>query len=186
MSNSSQTQFDSDLINVEIVFPTTPSQYFHLLRRQMLRNHRKPCIVFSPKSLLRHPECTSELSEFVEGTKFQKVLLDLPQSRSVKKLILCTGKHYYTLKEHMNANKIDNVAIVRIEELSPFPGLDLKQILEKFGHVKEVVWSQEEHRNMGAWNFVNTRVKNLFNINVGSFTEFIELNFKRSDLPKTF
>ena len=176
MCNSSQTQFDGDLINVEIVFPTTPSQYFHLLRRQMLRNHRKPCIVFSPKALLRHPECVSELSEFVEGTKFEKVLLDLPQSKSVKKLILCTGKHYYTLKEHMNANGIDNVAIVRIEELSPFPGVALKPILEKFGNVKEVVWSQEEHRNMGAWDFVNTRTKNLFNINVSSSSEILSIN----------
>lgn len=179
MSNSSETEFDSDLVNLEIAFPTTPANYFHLLRRQCIRPFRKPLIIFSPKGLLRHPQCVSELNDFVEGTRFQKVLIDLPNSKSVKKLILCTGKHYYTLKEHMKENNIDNVTIVRIEQLSPFPALELKQILEQHLNVKEIIWSQECHRNMGAWNFVNTRIKNLFNINVSllklSLKKFLKL-----------
>ena len=169
MTNSSQTQFDSDLINLEIAYPTTPSNYFHLLRRQMVRSHRKPLIVFTPKMLLRHPKCVSSLSEFEEETRFKKILIDQPQSNiaPIKKLILCTGKHYYTLKEHANANKLENdIVIVRLEQLSPFPSLELKQVLEKYGHVKDIVWSQENHRNMGAFEFVNTRIRNLFNTNL--------------------
>lgn len=122
---------------MEIVFPTTPSQYFHLLRRQMLRQHRKPLIVFSPKSLLRHLDCVSDLNEFGESFKFKKILVDHPpNNRNAKKLILCSGKHYYTLKEHMNTNKIDEVALVRIEQLSPFPSLELKEIFERYKNVK--------------------------------------------------
>src|SRR5690606_30009959 len=101
LSNSSETQADDDLISLQVVFPTTPAQYFHLLRRQMLRNYRRPLIVASPKGLLRDPQCVSSLNDMADGTSFRSVLADrfAPDNASVKKLIFCSGKHFYTLSK---------------------------------------------------------------------------------------
>lgn len=144
--------------NMQVCVPTIPAQLFHLLRRQMLRPYRKPLIVFTPKSLLRHPLSTSPLDEFITG-KYQEVLMDCDaeQVAAVRKLILCTGKIYFDLLEAKNTNNITDVVIVRIEQLFPFPKEALRDIFNTFEHVANVVWVQEEPRNQGAWYYMQSR-----------------------------
>ena len=144
--------------NMQVIVPTTPAQLFHLLRRQMLRPYRKPLIVFTPKSLLRHPLSTSSLEEFT-ASKFEEVILcggDIDE-QVVNKIILCSGKVYYDLIEAKNTNKINNVAIVRIEQLYPFPKDAVKAVISKFSHALKVIWVQEEPRNQGAWFYMQSR-----------------------------
>jgi probable 2-oxoglutarate dehydrogenase E1 component DHKTD1 len=153
--------------NMHIVFPTTPAQFFHLLRRQMKRNFRKPLIVASPKGLLRHPAATSSLSEMSSGSSFQPVLADpaIQDSSSVDRLILVTGKLYYDLVKERAAKSLDSrVAIVRVEELSPFPFVEMKDTLSRFVEGKkdlDIAWVQEEPRNQGAWGHVGCRIENV-------------------------
>ena len=143
---------------MQVCVPTTPAQLFHSLRRQMLRPYRKPLIVFTPKSLLRHPLSTSPLEEFTAG-KYEEVLIDCDaeQVAAVRKLILCTGKIYFDLLEAKNTNKIDDVVIVRIEQLFPFPKEALRDVCNTFEQVAHVVWVQEEPRNQGAWYYMQSR-----------------------------
>jgi 2-oxoglutarate dehydrogenase E1 component len=139
--------------NIVVANITEPSNFFHLLRRQLTWDFRKPCIVMSPKSLLRHPKVVSPLSEFTSG-KFREVLPDTTvNAKEVKRVILCTGKVYYDLEEARERDKVKNVAIVRLEQLHPLPK---NQILEQLKQYKnaEVVWVQEEPENMGYWNYL--------------------------------
>lgn len=159
-SNSSETEIDSDNVNWSIVYPTTPAQYFHLLRRQMLRPYRKPLVVMSPKLLLRHPRCVSMLTEmtghnahffnvlddpkFDDSTnRYQTKSIDtISPIYSVHSIIFCSGKHYYTLEkereERMHLND-KSIAIVRLEELCPFPALELALILKRYPNAKSKI-----------------------------------------------
>ena len=137
--------------NIQVCMPTLPSQYFHLLRRQMLRHFRKPLICFTPKSLLRSEAATSQLVEFTDRT-FQLVLDDpsAPQREQVRRVLLCTGKVFYTLDAARKKNNLRDVAIIRVEQLYPFPQKELQQIIAKYNNLHEIGWVQEEPRNRGA------------------------------------
>ena len=137
--------------NIQVCVPSSPSQIFHLLRRQAIRKMRTPLIVISPKSLLRNPKAVSTIDDLVEGS-FKCVIDDEIKNKSkVSKIILCSGKVFYDLQEQRNLNKKSNIALVRIEQLYPFPYDDLEQIIAKYKNIKEVVWCQEEPSNQGAW-----------------------------------
>uniref|UniRef100_A0A6M2DDZ7 Putative 2-oxoglutarate dehydrogenase e1 subunit n=1 Tax=Xenopsylla cheopis TaxID=163159 RepID=A0A6M2DDZ7_XENCH len=167
MTDSSETTPDGDDVNVHVVNPTTPAQYYHLLRRQMVRNFRKPLVVVAPKTLLRLPEASSSLSEMAPGTTFQPVLGDKTVDPSaVNKVIFCSGKHYYALNAERTERKLKDVAIVRLESLCPFPLHYIQQELSRYTKARTFIWSQEEHRNMGAWTFVQPRFENLAGIKI--------------------
>jgi 2-oxoglutarate dehydrogenase E1 component len=138
--------------NIQVCVPTTPSQVFHMLRRQVKRPLRKPLVAITPKSLLRHKEAISSLEDLTSGT-FQTVLPEKEPSdpKKVTRLIMCSGKVYYDLLEKKKADGRDDVAIVRIEQLYPFPADDLDELLSQYTRLKTVVWCQEEPMNQGAW-----------------------------------
>ncbi|MEG1080577.1 MAG: 2-oxoglutarate dehydrogenase E1 component, partial [Pseudomonas sp.] len=138
--------------NVQVCVPTTPAQIYHLLRRQVIRPLRKPLIVLTPKSLLRHKLAISTLEDLAEGS-FQTVIpeIDTLDPKKVTRLVLCSGKVYYDLLEKRRAEGREDIAIVRIEQLYPFPEDDLVEILAPYTNLKDVVWCQEEPMNQGAW-----------------------------------
>ncbi|MBM3113208.1 2-oxoglutarate dehydrogenase E1 component [Pseudomonas sp. P66] len=138
--------------NVQVCVPTTPAQIYHLLRRQVIRPLRKPLIVLTPKSLLRHKLAISTLEDLAEGS-FQTVIpeIDTLDPKNVTRLVLCSGKVYYDLLEKRRAEGREDIAIVRIEQLYPFPEDDLVEILAPYTNLKDVVWCQEEPMNQGAW-----------------------------------
>lgn len=138
--------------NMQVCIPSTPAQLFHMLRRQMLRLFRKPLIVFTPKSLLRHKLAVSSLEDLANG-QFQLVIPDIDNkdTKKIKKVILCSGKVYYDLYQSRLDKKIKDVAILRIEQLYPFPTEALSQALLPYKNVKGIVWCQEEPQNQGAW-----------------------------------
>ncbi len=142
--------------NMQVANCTTPANYFHLLRRQMHRNFRKPLIIFTPKSLLRHKLAVSKADDFAGESHFMRILSDpwAPKDADVKRLVLCTGKVAYDLMEARNAAGDNNTAVVRVEQLYPFPGEPLTDRLKKMRHLEDVVWAQEEPKNNGAWSFV--------------------------------
>ncbi|NMG35552.1 2-oxoglutarate dehydrogenase E1 component [Azoarcus sp. TTM-91] len=144
--------------NWQICVPTTPSQIFHLLRRQMLRRVRKPLIIITPKSLLRHKEAVSSLDELARG-QFRTVIGETEKldPKKVKRIVLCQGKLYYELLAHRRENNIKDTALVRIEQLYPFPTEAFAAALAQFPNAKEVVWCQEEPRNQGAWYWLASR-----------------------------
>ena len=138
--------------NMQVCVPSTPSQIFHLLRRQMVRPYRKPLIIMSPKSTLRNPQAVSSLKDLSEG-EFQLVIpeIDKIDAKKVDRVILCSGKVYYELLEQRRDKKLNNVAIIRVEQLYPFPKDVCSQVLEPYQHVKDIIWCQEEPQNQGAW-----------------------------------
>ena len=138
--------------NMQVCIPSTPAQVYHMLRRQAIRKMRRPLIGISPKSLLRHPLAVSSLDELVNGT-FQTVIgeIDNIDPKQVKRAVLCSGKVYYDLLEQRRANNQTDVAIIRIEQLYPYPHEDVKKALEPYAHVTDFVWCQEEPLNQGAW-----------------------------------
>jgi len=140
MCDSKESGIDSDNINWSVANPTTPSQYFHLLRRQMIRNYRKPLIVVSPKILLRHPSCVSSITEFTNSSFFKPVLSDLSHTSGseVKTVIFCSGKHFYTLSKEREERKLANIALIRLEELCPFPANQISAELSKFKSAKGI------------------------------------------------
>lgn len=144
--------------NWQVVVPTTPAQIYHLLRRQMLRKLRKPLVIITPKSLLRHKEAVSSLDELSKGT-FQTVIGETEKldPKKVTRVVLCSGKIYYELMAHRRDNKIQNTAIIRMEQLYPFPADALHAELKKFPKAKELVWCQEEPRNQGMWYYFVSR-----------------------------
>ena len=148
--------------NIQVCIPTLPSQYFHLLRRQMRRNFRKPLICYTPKSLLRSELATSNLDEFT-GRSFEVVLDDptAPPREKVKRLLLCSGKVYYTLHAARQQNKVSDIAVVRVEQLYPFPQKEVQAVLAKYNQAHEVFWVQEEPKNRGAWTFIEPRLRPL-------------------------
>ena len=144
--------------NIQIVNPTTPAQYFHLLRRQMVRPWRKPLVVMSPKSLLRHPQVVSGLDELSEG-RFQRILGDLQVEPSgVRRVLACSGKLYYDLKAACDDAERQDLAIIRLEQIYPLSLETINDSLAPFGDT-EVCWVQEEPRNMGAWRHLQIRFR---------------------------
>lgn len=139
--------------NLRICNPSLPHQHFHLLRRQVLSSRLKPLIVFTPKAYLRHPNATSRLEDLTEG-QFQEILDDPDPPKNPKKLALCSGKIYFELKAHADKIKDESVAFVRIEQLYPLYTDRLKAIFEKYREVREILWVQEEPKNMGAWRYL--------------------------------
>ncbi len=138
--------------NMYIADVTTPAQMFHILRRQMKANFRKPLIIFTPKSLLRHPKAVSKISDLTNGG-FQEVIDDeAADPKKVKSLVFCTGKFYYDLLAVKEENKREDVALVRVEQLFPVPEKKMKDAIAKYKNADDIVWAQEEPRNMGAWS----------------------------------
>lgn len=138
--------------NIQVVVPSTPAQVYHMIRRQVVRPMRRPLVVMSPKSLLRHPMCTSSLEELAEGT-FQAAIgeVDEIDSKKVKRVVFCSGKVYYDLLDQRRKNEQDDVAIIRIEQLYPFPLFEVRDLIEQYENVQDFVWCQEEPQNQGAW-----------------------------------
>ncbi len=138
--------------NIQVCMPTTPAQVYHMLRRQAIRPLRKPLVVMSPKSLLRHKEATSTLEELADG-KFETVLddVDKPDPAKVRRIILCSGKVFYDLRAARRERELDDVALIRIEQLYPFPQQDLEAVINKYSAIEDAVWCQEEPMNQGAW-----------------------------------
>jgi len=138
--------------NMYIADVTTPAQMFHILRRQMKANFRKPLIIFTPKSLLRHPKAVSKIADLTGGG-FQEVIDDeTADAKKVKSLVFCTGKFYYDLLAVKEENSRDDVALVRVEQLFPIPEKKMKEAISKYKNADDIVWAQEEPRNMGAWS----------------------------------
>ena len=161
--------------NMVVANLTTPSNLFHLIRRQLSWEFRKPCFLLSPKSLLRHPSVISSFDEFTES-KFSEVIDDdIKDKKSIKKIVLCTGKFYYDLSEYRSSKKIKDVAIIRLEQLSPFPQEKIESIISSYKNVGGVIWAQEENQNMGYWSYISSF--NLKNIKL--------ISRKRSSSPST-
>ncbi len=147
--------------NIQVCNLTTPSQYFHVLRRQMKREFRKPLVVMSPKSLLRHRKAVSKISDFTDAV-FQSILDDpQPPEEETRRVILCSGKVYYDLLNEREAAEIKDTAIIRLEQLYPFNEELLTRVFSSYASAKDIVWCQEEPRNMGAWGFVAPRLRNV-------------------------
>ena len=148
--------------NMTVANCTTPANFFHLLRRQMKRDYRKPLIVFTPKSLLRHVKAVNTIEELATG-EFQEVIDDTINPDKVKKLVFCMGKFYYDLLAEREENKRDDVALVRIEQLFPLHIEKIQLVIDRYPNIEEYIWAQEEPRNMGAWSYMLQRfeLKNL-------------------------
>jgi 2-oxoglutarate dehydrogenase E1 component len=148
--------------NWQVVNCSTPANYFHVLRRQIHRDFRKPLIIATPKNLLREKRCTSTLEEMGKGTKFHRVIEETDpeissKAENVRKVVFCSGKVYYELAEEREKRGIKDVAIIRVEQLAPFPFDKVAKEVERYSNA-EVLWVQEEPKNMGAWTFVQPRI----------------------------
>jgi len=146
--------------NMQVCNLTTPAQYFHLLRRQAKEAYRKPLILMTPKSLLRHPMAVSTLDELVSD-RFQPVLKDPEPKTGAEEIIFCSGKIYYQLLQRRNELKQSNKAILRLEQFYPFPEKQIKTTLNPYKKVKKFIWVQEEPENMGGWFFVRDRLEKI-------------------------
>ncbi|HEX5103178.1 MAG TPA: 2-oxoglutarate dehydrogenase E1 component [Pirellulaceae bacterium] len=148
--------------NLQVCYPTRSAQYFHLLRRQMRRNFRKPLIVMSPKSLLRDERAASALAEFSDGT-FKPVIDDRahPDREQARRLLLCSGRIYFTLEAARREHSLNDVALARVEQLYPLPRTELKTLIAHYPNLEEIAWVQEEPRNMGAWTFIEPQLRDL-------------------------
>jgi len=158
--------------NIQVVNCTTPANFFHVLRRQLKRDFRKPLVVFTPKSLLRSAQCVSKLEEFTDG-KFNEVIDDnFVKASDVKRVLFCSGKVYYDLLEKQQTDKRKDVAVVRLEQLYPMPYDQLEAIQSKYKKATEFVWVQEEPENMGAWPYISRKFrKSSFNFELISRNE---------------
>jgi 2-oxoglutarate dehydrogenase E1 component len=152
---------------MQVVVPSTPAQAYHMIRRQMLRPMRRPLIVMTPKSLLRHRLAVNTLEDLAEGS-FQPVIPeadDVVQPAGVDRLVFCSGKVYYDLLEKRREESSNNVAIVRVEQLYPFPYEEMQQIIATYPNAGRVVWCQEEPRNQGAWRATRHRIERVLKDN---------------------
>ncbi len=150
--------------NIQVCVPSTPAQMFHLLRRQMLRKIRKPLIIMTPKSLLRHKLCVSSLQDLSEGC-FQWAIPDssIRQPEKVSRVVLCSGKVYYELLDKRDRSGIEDIALIRLEQIYPLPGEELDEVLSVYTGTNELIWCQEEPKNQGAWDFVKLRFAAMLN-----------------------
>ncbi|WP_026775952.1 2-oxoglutarate dehydrogenase E1 component [Polaribacter sp. Hel_I_88] len=142
--------------NMSVANCTTPANFFHLLRRQMKRDYRKPLIVFTPKSLLRHPKVINSIEELANG-EFQEVIDDTLNPKNVKKMVFCMGKFYYDLLEERENLNRDDIALIRIEQLFPLHKEKIQAVIDRYPNIEEYIWAQEEPRNMGAWSYMLQR-----------------------------
>ena len=156
--------------NMQVANCTTPANYFHILRRQLLRDFRKPLILMTPKSLLRHKKCVSDLSELGPNTQFHRVLFDdadmarhsdlkLVADKKMRRVVFCSGKVYFDLLEKRDEAGLSDVYLARIEQIYPYPYEAVKEVLERFPNAESIVWCQEEPRNMGAWSFIEPHLE---------------------------
>ncbi len=143
--------------NIQVCYPSTPAQCFHMLRRQVHRKIRKPLIVMSPKSLTRLPECTSSLDDLATG-RFQRVIPDIGGRTNVSRILLCTGKVYFDLEAQRRQMGREDVAILRMEQLAPLPTEPLRAALAPYADGTPVIWVQEEPENMGAWRYLRVLI----------------------------
>jgi 2-oxoglutarate dehydrogenase E1 component len=146
--------------NIQVCNPTTPAQYFHLLRRQAKSEYRKPLVIMTPKSLLRHPLAVSKLSDMTSGA-FDGILNDTARGKNPGRILFCSGKIYYELLQRRQDLKASDIRIVRLEQLYPFPNSQLEKVMTGYRSAKEWYWVQEEPENMGAWGFVRSRLASL-------------------------
>jgi 2-oxoglutarate decarboxylase len=148
--------------NLQVCYPTTPAQYFHLLRRQVRPGMERPLVVMTPKSLLRLPAASSSIDDLVNGG-FQPLIDDaaITDREAVTKIVLCSGKVYYDLADARGKSENRSVAVVRLEQFYPFPLRSIREVLAKYPNAKQLVWAQEEPQNMGGWTFIQDRLKNL-------------------------
>lgn len=146
--------------NIQVVQPTTPAQIFHILRRQVVRPYRKPLIIFTPKSLLRHPETISSLQELAQGS-FQPVLDDPREldNLAVERLVFCSGRIYYDLLQACRERSIQHIALIRVEQLYPVPDLEIREIIQRYPNIKGITWAQDEPQNQGAWRFIAYQIR---------------------------
>ena len=150
--------------NMQVANCTTPANYFHILRRQMRRDFRKPLVLMTPKSLLRHKHAVSKLADFVGDGHFRRILNDLnpPKKGETKRLVLCSGKLAYELMEARDAAGDRSTEVIRIEQLYPFPSEPLVKRLRDMPRLEDVIWAQEEPKNNGAWSFVEPLLETTF------------------------
>ena len=144
--------------NMQVCYPTTPAQYFHLLRRQVHQTCRKPLVVMTPKSLLRNPAAVSTRKDLARG-HFASVLDDSEASAAAQRIIFCSGKLYYELVQRLGSVEHHKVALVRLEQFYPFPADALRDIIARYKKAREFLWAQEEPENMGGWQFVRSRLE---------------------------
>jgi 2-oxoglutarate dehydrogenase E1 component len=143
--------------NIQVIYPTTPAQFFHVLRRQILQGFRKPLVLLTPKSLLRHPMCVSKVEDLASGG-FQEVIAEPPQFGNAQHVLICSGKIYYDLAERIVKDQVNGVALVRIEQLYPLALDQLKGELQRYPSGTRFTWVQEEPHNMGAWRFIRAQL----------------------------
>jgi 2-oxoglutarate dehydrogenase E1 component len=148
--------------NLQVCVPTTPAQYFHLLRRQIHRKFRKPLVAMMPKSLLRSEQSSSKIEEFTDGN-LQLVIDDptTPERDAVRRILFCSGKVFYSLAAAREKENVKGTAIVRIEQLYPFPRKEVQAVLSRYRQAREICWVQEEPKNRGAWSFMEPRLREL-------------------------
>lgn len=159
--------------NMQIAYCTTPANNFHILRRQMNREFRKPLVSFFSKSLLRHPLARSPVEDFLDDAHFQWIIPDpmhkedadfrIQDPEKIERVILCSGQVFTALFKYRQEHKLDNTAITRIEQLNPFPWAQLRDNLDSYPNAKTIVWCQEEGLNAGPWSFVQPRIETLLN-----------------------
>ncbi len=167
--------------NIQVVNCTTPASYFHALRRQIHRNFRKPLVIFTPKSTLRHPNNVSNLDEFTGRTSFHRIIDE--DIKNTKRVIFCSGKIYYELDDYRTENKIKNVKIVRLEQLYPFPYDTMTEVILNHKNC-DFIWAQEEPKNMGPWDFVKSRIRHILSKN-NLDQQIHYIGRKRSAAPAT-
>ncbi|MDC3177902.1 2-oxoglutarate dehydrogenase E1 component [Pelagibacteraceae bacterium] len=149
--------------NMQIVNCTSPANYFHVLRRQLHRNFRKPLIIFTPKSTLRHKSNVSNIEDYINGSTFHRILtnkISVKEKKKKKRLIICSGKIYFELADHITKNKINTLSIIRLEQIYPFPYENFRDELKHYTDA-EIIWVQEEPKNMGAWGFAKGRLESV-------------------------
>ena len=153
--------------NMQVCNLTTPAQYFHALRRQIHRDYRKPLVIMTPKSLLRHPLVVSTQKDFTDG-RFYAILADpLPEDHAqITRVVLCSGKVYYDLKAEQEKRGATDTTIMRVEQLYPLHTEKIKRIANSCPNLKRIVWCQEEPRNMGAWSYMALKLRELFGCNI--------------------
>ena len=147
--------------NIQVANPSTPASYYHILRRQALRKIKKPLILMTPKGMLRDPRCTSPIGDFAAG-RFEEILADSTAPKTAKRVILCSGKVYFDLADYRKAEKIEDTAIIRVEQLYPLHEKKLQTLVGAYAQAEKMVWCQEESANMGPWNFIEPRLRKLF------------------------
>lgn len=153
--------------NLQVVYPSTPANYFHVLRRQIHRDFRKPLIIYNSKNLMRHPMARSTMDEMASGTQFLKLIPETANApeisapEKISRLIFCSGQVYYALLRARQANKLKDVAICRLEQISPFPYHGFVRECDRYPHAKSIVWCQEEPMNLGMWTYVEPRIESV-------------------------